>query len=206
MLVFLFCLWWLKSDAETGLARAGCFVFQGLEDNPSYSCLSHASHSHSHRLPTTPEFQEKSRELPSRENWAVLRTWHAFILQSPHRMTFFDPAEGGKKICARFRSGLLTSQNRTIPHAVLLSPHSSLNTAAKSSSKQGDIQWLNSQSLGLGSSMLALRRATQISKRAGKLCMQAEGVAAGICLEIAAGIIKMLLSSCSLPLPNASTN
>ncbi|PTB44340.1 hypothetical protein M441DRAFT_346933 [Trichoderma asperellum CBS 433.97] len=97
MLVFLFCLWWLKSDAETGLARAGCFVFQGLEDNPSYSCLSHASHSHSHRLPTTPEFQEKSRELPSRENWAVLRTWHAFILQSPHRMTFFDPAEGGKK-------------------------------------------------------------------------------------------------------------
>lgn len=36
--------------------------------------------------------------------------------------------------------------------------HSSLKTAAKRSSvcKQGDIQWLNSQSLGLGFSVLAL--------------------------------------------------
>ncbi|KAL6890680.1 hypothetical protein GGI43DRAFT_214386 [Trichoderma evansii] len=52
--------------------------------------------------------------------------------------------------------------------------HSSLNTAAEKLSKQGDIQWLNSQSLGLGFYVLVLRRATQISKRAGKLCMQPE--------------------------------
>jgi hypothetical protein len=74
---------------------------------------------------------------------------------------------------------MLTSQKQVNPPRAL----SGLNTAAKNSSKQRDIQWLNSQSLGLDFPMLALLRATQISKMCGEAVHAARRVAAGICLE-----------------------
>lgn len=126
-------------------------------------------------LPTTPEFQEKTGNRHHERTGSYV-AWHAFTLQSPHRMNSFppEPAKEKKKVWTRNPGGTAhISKKQVNPPRT----HSGLNTATKISSKQRDIQWLDSQSLGLDFPMLALLRATQISKTCG------EAVHAGICLE-----------------------
>lgn len=82
--------------------------------------LTHASHTQSlfRQLPNLRRKQEIgiTRELG--------RTWHAFILQSPHRMTLSDPAEGEKKnlhpiaegSCSHLRTGQSPTRSQQPKH------------------------------------------------------------------------------------------
>lgn len=78
--------------------------------------------SHTPRTLSLAHASDNSRISGEKQGIAITRelgrAWHAFILQSPHRMTFFDPAEEKKKKSAP-DSGVDCShlKNRTIPHA-----------------------------------------------------------------------------------------